>query len=289
VLVVLCALVSSLLYALASVLQQRGAAAQPGNQSLRLGLLARLIRDPWWVLGLGCDVAAFVFQFVALGHGPLVLVQPLLVCGLLFALPIGAAMAGRKLLPSDWVAAGMVCAGLALFLTVARPSAGSNDVSPAVWTLLLATDAAVALFLVSMSLRSGPRLRVILLSGAAGVLYGAGAALTKTSSHLLDEGWLRLFLHWQPYMLAVFGIAGMLLAQSAFQAGWLDVSLPTMSVTDPIVSILIGAIVLGERLASGPLSIALEVVALIVMSAGVVALARSSARSSVPHPPPVKT
>jgi drug/metabolite transporter (DMT)-like permease len=288
-LAVLCALVSSLLYAFASVLQQRGAAAQPEDQSLRLGLLARLIRDPWWVLGLGCDVAGYIFQFVALGHGPLVLVQPLLVCGLLFALPIGAAVAGRKMLPSDWVAAGLVCAGLAAFLTVANPASGTSDVSPAVWVMLLTTCAATALFLVLMSRNCGPRVRVILLSGGAGVLYGAGAALTKTSSHLLDEGWVHLLLHWQPYLLAVFGIAGMLLAQSAFQAGWLDVSLPTMSVTDPIVSIVIGAVAFGESLASGPLSIAVEVVALIVMSAGVVALARSSARSAVHHPPPVTT
>jgi drug/metabolite transporter (DMT)-like permease len=289
VLAVLCALVSALLYGMASVLQQRGAAAQPEDQSLRLGLLARLIRDPWWVVGLGCDVAGYVFQFVALGHGPIVLVQPLLVCGLLFALPIGAAVAGRRLQRSDWIAAGMVCAGLAVFLIVARPSSGTSDVSSGVWVLLLTTCAATALFLVLMSRGRGPRLRVVLLSGGAGVLYGAGAALTKTSSHLLDEGWLHLALHWQPYMLALFGISGMLLAQSAFQAGWLDVSLPTMSVADPIVSIVVGALAFGERLASGPLSIPVEVVALMIMSAGVVALARSSARSTTSRPPAVTT
>lgn len=282
-----CALVSALLYGLASVLQQRGAAAQPEDQSLRLGLLARLIRDPWWMVGLGCDVAGYVFQFIALGHGPLVLVQPLLVCGLLFALPIGAAVAGRKLLRSDWLAAVMVCAGLAAFLTIARPGAGSSDVEAGVWVLLLTTCAAVALVLVVASNGRRPRVRVVMLSGGAGVLYGAGAALTKTSSHLLDEGWLRLALHWQPYMLALFGIAGMLLAQSAFQAGWLDVSLPTMSVMDPIVSIVIGALAFGEGLASGPGDVAVEVVALIVMSLGVIMLARSSARSTVAPSPSV--
>jgi drug/metabolite transporter (DMT)-like permease len=284
---VVCALVSALLYGLASVLQQRGAAAQPEDQSLRLGLLARLIRDPWWMVGLGCDVAGYVFQFIALGHGPLVLVQPLLVCGLLFALPMGAAVAGRKLLRSDWLAAVMVCAGLAAFLTIARPSAGTSDVDAGVWVLLLTTCAAVALGLVLMSHGRGARVRVIMLSAGAGVLYGAGAALTKTSSHLLNEGWLRLALHWQPYMLALFGIAGMLLAQSAFQAGWLDVSLPTMSVMDPIVSIVIGALAFGEGLASGPGDVAVEVVALIVMSLGVIMLARSSARSAVAPSPSV--
>jgi len=284
---VVCALVSALLYGLASVLQQRGAAAQPEDQSLRLGLLARLIRDPWWMVGLGCDVAGYVFQFIALGHGPIVLVQPLLVCGLLFALPIGAAVAGRKLLRSDWVAAVMVCAGLAAFLTIARPSAGSNDVATGIWVLLLTTCAVVALVLVLMSNGRGPRVRVVMLSAGAGVLYGAGAALTKTSSHLLNEGWLRLALHWQPYMLALFGLAGMLLAQSAFQAGWLDVSLPTMSVMDPIVSIVIGALAFGEGLASGPGDVAVEVVALMVMSLGVIMLARANARSTVAPSPSV--
>jgi hypothetical protein len=62
-----------------------------------------------------------------------------------------------------------------------------------------------------------------------------------------------------------------------------------MSVTDPIVSIVIGAVAFGESLASGPLSIAVEVAALIVMSAGVVGLARSSARSKATHPPAVTT
>ena len=47
------------------------------------------------------------------------MVQPLLVCGLLFALPLGAAWAGRKLRRRDWIAALLVCSGLAVFLLVA--------------------------------------------------------------------------------------------------------------------------------------------------------------------------
>ncbi len=92
----------------------------------------------------------------------------------------------------------------------------------------------------------------MLLSAAAGVVYGVTAALTKTSSHLLDQGILLLLAHWQPYALLVAGIGGMVIAQSAFQAGSLDASLPTMSVVDPIVSIVIGAFAFGESIAAGP-------------------------------------
>ena len=86
---------------------------------------------------MSCDVTGYVLQFVALGHGTLVVVQPLLVCGLLFALLSGAAWAGRKLRRRDWIAAVLVCAGLAVFLAVAAPQPGHDNVRPFVWILLL--------------------------------------------------------------------------------------------------------------------------------------------------------
>jgi drug/metabolite transporter (DMT)-like permease len=269
------------MYAFASVLQQRGAAAQPADQALRLSLLARLLRNPGWVLGLSCDVMGYLLQFIALGHGTLVVVQPLLVCGLLFALPLGAAWAGRRLRVRDWVAAVLVCAGLAVFLTVASPQPGHDNVRPAVWIMLLASAAGLTLALVALSRGRLPWQRAVLLSAAAGVVYGATAALTKTSSHLLDRGPILLLAHWQPYALLVAGIGGMVIAQSAFQAGSLDSSLPTMSVVDPVVSIVIGAVAFGESIAAGPADVLAEVLALVAMSAGVFLLARSEAVRSL--------
>lgn len=284
-LAVLVALGSALMYALASVLQQRSAAAQPADQALRLSLLGRLLRTPMWLLGLGCDVTGYILQFIALGHGPIILVQPLLVCGLLFALPLGAAWAGRKLRRRDWIAALLVCSGLAVFLLVASPQSGHNNVRPIVWIALLGSAAAVTVALVVASGGRPPWQRAVLLSGGAGIIYGVTAALTKTSSHLLDGGVVHLLAHWQPYALLVAGIIGMVIGQSAFQAGSLDASLPTMSVVDPIVSIVIGALAFGEGIASGPGDVALEVIALIAMSIGVVLLARSEADRSLQRVP----
>lgn len=282
-LAVLCAIGSALMYALASVLQQRGAARQPPETSLRIGLLARLVRNPGWVAGLGCDGAGYVLQFVALDHGPMVVVQPVLVCGLLFALPLGAAWSGRALEGRDWIAAVAVCTGLAVFLAVASPEKGRSDVSGPVWVALLAGGGAVAGALVVASRNQAPWRRAMQLSGAAGVIYGVSAALTVAVAHLLGRGVPVLLEHWQPYVLAAAGAAGMVVAQSAFQAGPLDVSLPMMSVVDPVVSILIGALAFDESVATGAGSVAIEVVALLIMSAGVVALGRSEAIRAL-HP-----
>lgn len=101
--------------------------------------------------------------------------------------------------------------------------------------------------------------------------------MAKTSSHLLSKGVIPLVEHWQPWALAAAGIVGMLVIQSAFQAGALDASLPTMTVIDPIVSIAIGAFAFGESITTGIASSITEVVALAVMAGGVFVLARTEA------------
>src|SRR3989440_3164778 len=134
--VVASALGSAFLYALAAVAQQRAAVAEPLEYSLRLRLLISLLHRPLWLVGLACDVGAFVLQFWALDHGSLVLVQPLLVSGLLFALPLGAFLSRSPLRPADWLGSALVVTGLSVFLVVANPDRGRADASTGAWLLL---------------------------------------------------------------------------------------------------------------------------------------------------------
>ena len=120
-------------------------------------------------------------------------------------------------------------------------------------------------------------------------MYGSTAALTKTTFHLLNHGVFRFLVHWQPWALLAAGVAGMVIAQSAFQAGSLDASLPTMSVIDPIVSIVIGVVGFGEEIAASPGALAAEVVALISMSVGVFLLARSESVRTASEDPGAAT
>jgi GNAT superfamily N-acetyltransferase/drug/metabolite transporter (DMT)-like permease len=276
-LAVTCGLGASLLYAFASVLQQRTAAAVDAEHSLRLGLFNRLLRNPVWVVGVGCDVAGYVLQFIAIDVGSLVLVQPLLVCGLLFALPIGARLNGSRLTRLDWFSALAVCAGLAVFQLFAAPAAGRDFIRPAVWLLLFTAGGGLTILLAGIGQAVSGRAKALCLSASAGTIYGVAAALTKTTGGLLSHGVLSTFAHWEPYALAIAGLGGMLIAQSAFQAGALDVSLPTMSAMDPVISICIGAMAFGETIAVGTGTRALEVISLIVMVAGIFGLAHSPA------------
>jgi len=285
-LAVMCALSSSLLYAMASVLQHRAAVAQPHEHSLRLGLLTRLLRNPQWVVGIICDALAYVFQFVALGHASLVLVQPLLVCGLLFALPLGAWLAGARMRSRDWSGALLIVAGLAMFLVVASPGRGLSDVDS--WPQLCVLTFAAAAALILLARGRASRARAALLAAAAALIYGLTAALTKSVAHLLGIGVGHLLSSWEPYVLLVAGVGGMVLAQSAFQAGPLDASLPVLTVVDPVVSITIGALAFGEGIRTQNASSVLELAGLAAMTAGVFILSHAEAvhamHDDVPEP-----
>jgi len=284
VIAVVFALLSALMYAVASVLQQRAAAATPHEHSLRIGLLAKLAVNPLWLIGIAADVAGYACQFVALGHGGLALVQPLLVSGLLFALPLSGFIHGTRLTRWDWLGAVAVVAGLSAFLLVARPEAGAPEISGTAWTVLIVVTAVFMAGLVMLAGQGPSRRKAVSLACAAGVLYGLTAALTKASSHLLQHGVIHTLTRWEPYGLAAAGLIGMLLTQSAFQAGPLDASLPALTVIDPVVSIAIGAAAFSEGLTTGVVPVTLETAGMIAMVLGVFLVSRAQAVRSIDEP-----
>jgi drug/metabolite transporter (DMT)-like permease len=264
-------LVAALLYAAASVLQHRAAVDAPRDQSLRVGLLGYLARKPWWVAGVVADGGGFIAQFLALGHGPLVIVQPLLVSGLLFALPLGAFLGHRRITTRELWAAAAVVVGLAALLIAAYPEAGHPDATGRAWTVMLLATLVPAALLVAGALRV-PSLKPALLAASAGVIYGLTAALTKVTAHQLGNSVGHALTGWQLYVLIAVGVVGMVLTQSAFQAGPLRASLPPLTVVDPVVSAVIGITAFHENVDQDPLRIAVELLGALVMVVGVIAL-----------------
>ncbi|MGH9223574.1 MAG: DMT family transporter [Acidimicrobiales bacterium] len=280
------ALASAFLYALKSVLQQKAAAAAPMKHSLRPGLLVHLAARPVWLAGTATDGMAFGLHFLALRFGSLALVQPLLVTSLLFALPLGAAFSGMQVTRRHWIGAVEVVVGLVVFLLAASPEAGDAYGSGSRWIVVgIGTTVLVGAVIAFAPKEPGPA-RAAALAVAAGVSYAVIAGLLKATSEALDGGLGSALTSWEPYALAVSGALGLLLGQSAFQAGPLGASLPLLIVLDPVASIGLGALAFGEQLATGPAALVLEVAALVVVIAGIFTLARSEAAMFAPTPPP---
>jgi drug/metabolite transporter (DMT)-like permease len=258
------------------VLQQRAAMEVPLEYAARPGLLVRLFRRPLWMLGLVADVAGFGLQAAALHRGSLVVVQPLITTSLLFTLIFAAIWYHESISFSEWMSVLLVLVGLSVFLVVASPNETSSslDVSGATWVLCAAVVVLVMIAAVLGGLRAAGPARAALFGLAAGVADAFMAVLAKAFAGSFDNGVASVFRSWTPYALIVGGAVSLLLISTAYQAGHATVSLPIITVTDPLVGSLIGISVFGEHLMVGGYHGPLVVLALATMTTGLVTLSR---------------
>jgi drug/metabolite transporter (DMT)-like permease len=260
-------------YAASSILQQQAARAQPAELSMRPGLLLRLLRSGRWLLGIALDVVGFILQFLALRRASLALVMPIFVVGLVMSI-IGSALADRRRPQrAEWVWSITVVAGLVLFIGAAQPGPGFPRATAVEWSLLGMATIVVTGGCVALA-QGTPRRRALLLGVATGIVFGVTGAITERTGHLLNGGALHALTAWPPYALAAISILGLLLNQSAYQAGDLRWSLPIITVLEPVTAIVIGQVLFGEHIASTPAAIFGEVVGLAAVTAGVFGLAR---------------
>jgi drug/metabolite transporter (DMT)-like permease len=122
--------------------------------------------------------------------------------------------------------------------------------------------------------RTEGRQRAVLIAAAVGVLFGVVSVLTKvTVQRLNEEGLWGTLAVPAPYLVVILGVAATLLQQSAFHAGALQASVPTMLVLEPLVAVLLGVVVLGEALkVTDPRTVALLAVGVAAMAAATIAL-----------------
>ena len=281
------ATVSAITYATAGVLQHRAARQAAPGRGLQLGLMARLLARPLWLAGIALDVVGLALHAVALSSGSLVIVQPLLVSGLLFALPASAVLEHRRHSRAEWGWAAVLVAALAAFLVASSPTAGhvpSDSDRLAAFTLC--GSAACALVVVVASRSS--RYRAALLGAVAGIAYGMTAALMKAAIGIgTGPHPAALLTTWPLYLLVAVGGTALVVNQVAYQAGPLAASLPPITILDPVVAIILGVAVFDERLSTGAFAVVLEVLTFAVMAVATVELARRSPADPVaqgPHP-----
>jgi drug/metabolite transporter (DMT)-like permease len=216
-----------------------------------------------------------------------VLVQPLLATSLLFALPLGAWWAKRRLRRSDAAWALALTVGLAVFLIAGEPTDGVDRADVTDWLIAAAVIVPVTAVCILVAARSRGSRRAVLLAAATGILYGVGAALTKSTVSLLDDGFVGVVTSWEPYALVAAIGLGTYLQQAAFQAGDLAQSLPAVQVLEPVVAVMLGVTLLQEELQADGLEWALIALSAVAMIMSTAALARSQAKAeSGPEPGP---
>ncbi len=260
---------SAACYGVATALQHHAAVRQPEELSMRPGLLIKLFREPRWQIGNVLDASGFALQFLALRMGAVALVEALLVTGLLVALWVGAFLDHRRITFHELAMAGLVGLGVALFLTFARPTL-HGELPSASSSIALAAAVIVTVVATVIAARAStrPQAAVLLAIGAA-IAFAYTAALTALTGHLLVRGVVHVVASWPPYALVATGIAAIMLTQSAFNAGPLRLSLPTLTVVQPVIATAMGWLFLGQRVYVNGLAPIWEACGLAGMAIGV--------------------
>jgi hypothetical protein len=266
------------MFAVSAVAQQRAAADVPEGEAL----LARLIRNPRWWAGVVGDMGGFGFQVAALAMGSVLVVQPILVSALVFALPLAAYYSGRRVTALMWVQAAALSVALAVFLVVGNPTEGHIDAPAHDWLGPLGLLCALIVAGVGVaSVVKIPAWQALLLGTAAGLLFGISAALTEHVTQLFGHGPIAVLTNWQSYTLAATGLAGLYLQQRAYQVGPLSASLPAFTVAEPLGAAFIGIAVLDERLRSGPIGTGFVMLSVVVMCIEAIRLSRAQAAETL--------
>jgi drug/metabolite transporter (DMT)-like permease len=266
------ALAAALLFALAAALQQKVALGLPEISLRHPASLARLAGQTMWLVGTVALLGGYVFQAAALDRGRLAIIQPLLVTTVVFALPLGYFLMQQHVGRREIGGAAVIVAGLALFAIFGDPAGGNENAPGDEWAIAIAVLAVVCAALLLFAGRGGLTMRAAVYGTIAGILFGLSAALTKPTLGYLHEGVSELLSHWEPYALAIAGVLGFVLQQVSLGTGRLAPTVATVSVANPVVGILLGTLLLDERLSRPAWHVVAACIGLGLALAGAVAI-----------------
>jgi drug/metabolite transporter (DMT)-like permease len=232
-------------------------------------------------------MAGNLFEAAALDRGHLVIVQPLLVTTVVFALPLGYFLTSQRIAQREIAGAAGIVLGLAAFVVFGDP-AGGRDSAPAwQWAITIVVLGALSAVLLLVGRRGGPSTRAAVYGAAAGIFYGLAAALAKPALEALHEGLAVMLEQWELYALLVAGVLGFVFQQVSLGTGRLAPAVATMSVASPVVGVLIGIVLLEERLSrpNWHIVVALIGLGLALVGAVVISLAREAGKEAEPEAP----
>jgi hypothetical protein len=290
------AILAALVLGISSVADQRSTKRVQAARSGSPRILLDLVRQPLWLTAIGANIVGFALQVVALDFGSLAVVQPLLVCDLVFAVLISRWLAarrgeplpgGRRSLIALYTGVGAATIGVAGFLLAGRPSGGHGDLG---FDVLIPLVIGVVVLVGGCLLVAARKqnLRPLALALACGINYGVAAFSIKLVTTEFGGGPARVFTNWPIYVLAVVGPVGFILNQDAFQQGtFLAPVQAIITTTDPVISIALGVLWLGVALRNSPADIFGQVASLLLMTAGIIVTARVApqAAGSAPTEP----
>jgi drug/metabolite transporter (DMT)-like permease len=279
------ALLSAVWFALSAALQQLGQfkLARRGTPVEGVAGLFRLLAVPVWLLGTVVLLLGYATQGAALDRGRLVVVQPLMVTTIVWALPLGHWLTRQQVVARQVIGACVVVVGLALFVLVGDPDAGVDKAETSSLVIAAAViGVIVAALLLWLRSKSSQALRAAVFGVCAGLFYGLSASFAKPVIDALHVGIADAAEAWQTWALLGFGLVAFVLQQLSLATGQLAPAMAAVSVANPIVSVVLGIVLFEERLTRPAWHVLVAVVALLVALAGAVLITLANRETPMP-------
>ena len=251
---VIAAVVATMLYALAVVLQ-KAEAERVTTHGLRI--LGSLAKRPVWLLAIAIQLVGLGFHSFALTRAPVAVVQPIIAAGVLFVVVFAFLVLGERPRRREAIGVAFLIGGIGLLVRELRGSSAIASVLPQ--DLGLALISCMVLIAVLMggvrSPRVGAGLAAVSLAGAAGLGQGMSDAMNR-----LAIAWLVPSGGWIPptamgvaatLLLIGFGLQGLAAAQNALQTYRANTVVPCLVGVQVLVPIAMAQVVYGQDVRVG--------------------------------------
>ncbi len=245
-------LVAAVCFALAAAQQHRAVGRHVERTAQTRHLDVRhfwaLVRTPRWLAGMGLGGLGALLHINALRLAPVAVVQPVGV----MAVPLSVLMTARRTgnRPPALVWLGVLATVVGVFGFVLLTAGGATSEVPALDGILVvsAVVAATCVALVLAARKAPGRWPTLLWASAGACAFGLASAYVKAMFLILGSGApLTSPLVWGTALVMVLAyVLGAWMVQHGYLAGSPETVVGALTVTDPVVAVLIGLVLLGE-------------------------------------------
>jgi hypothetical protein len=234
-------------YGVANFLQSVATSRVTVHAKLDPGLLLRLAGHRTYVVGLVCQLGAFLFAFLARRDLPLFLVQTAVAGGLGVTVLLGVAFLKWRHPTSEVVLMGTLVLGLAALIISAEVSQSRPLNGTEVGALALTVPLVGMLGRAAVRLHGAPG--SVGLGALSGLSFGAVAIASRPLANLHSAG--DFLTNPLLYILLAHTVVGQLLLGLAMQRGSTTAAVASMDAAAAIPPALVGLLLLGDRIAPG--------------------------------------
>jgi drug/metabolite transporter (DMT)-like permease len=274
---IICAIGASALYNTSIALQALEARDVGSEHALRVSLIGRLIKNPRWLLATFIGLLGWPLEIAALLMAPLTVVQPCLASGLVLLLWLGVTRLGERPGQREYGAVAAIVIGVAGIAWAAPERTTSNaGTGPIAIALALVAIPIVAPYVLRGRASAAGTLAVV----AAGFGYAWTAIASKLLTDQLSTGSIFVAAIWLATAAGSEGLA-LLSEMSALGRRPATRVAPVMFAVQVVVPVILAPLIFEESWSDTPGGGIGLVAAILMILAGVVALAGSKAVGAV--------